>query len=472
MDDTNKAELNAIYAATDIKLHHKKLGIDEANKLEPFGTRLLFCDLNEENRILRKEIQILRKQLKISRDIIKTHKEEKPFLLEQVEQLHQVTKERDVLSKQLLFYKHKYLQFRNKSTDLEVTLSRQEKDLQQEVHVLELEVEKLKKENSILEKKEVAAKSQRRELVQKGTDLLKEKRRCWDLEEKLEWAIKEKEFHRSHRNPTIINIEAGKDRNEFEKNCQILELKEKLIANTQKRTIMGRDLERKDREIAETKRQCEELKCSMSRLPPIETLQEIPKCKWIIREQCEKIMALKHDVNMFQQRAEEYKSEYEKLVDKFSATKKLYLNERMRNMNLTEALNKSGVQQPTEDKSGDTQHLAHSDLLQKLSGSPKKQGHTQTQSTKSNFTCLPPISSKCQPQCEAKSFHIKPLTPTKKVVVLKSEEKLDLTTKTRKIQFKGQSSHNPLPPIVGKSQRQSTDKDKRKFFMTETDSAQ
>ena len=152
------------------------------------------------------------------------------------------------------------------------------------------------------------------------------------------------------------------------------ELKEKLVNKTKIIVDMSRKLERKDCIIAEKEQQCEELEGSMSRLQPASSLAED---KWKIREQKEHIKALQGNVHMSQLKTEQYKNENEKLADKFTTNRKLYLRERRKNMDLVEASKKSGVEQPAEDKSGDTQPSISSNVLQKQSNSHKERDQTR-----------------------------------------------------------------------------------------------
>ncbi len=371
--------------------------------------------VEEENRSLKKEVDELRKQLQIRKDFSKGRKEEQEYFLEREEQLNQVTKERDILKKELQNYKHECFVLRKKSRDLEVAVSRQEKDLMERIHVLELEVEKFQKEKSIWENDVFRAKNHRGELAQKDKALLKEKKKCWDLEEKLERVTKEQD---SCPPPNIpVSTYFGKPSDVvkvYENSLELLVAK--LVTKTQQLTTKRRQVEKKDHIINEKEKKYEELKHSMSRMLPPDTLELIQECQWVIREQSKKIKDLKGEVSMFQIKAEEYKNENEKLVDKAAATKKLYLKEKRENMDLREALNKSGVKQLPGDKSGETQFLSISTVLHKQSGD--KQDHAKMQTLNSNSVHLPPISNKPR----VKPVHTRAPTVTKKVTY-KSEHK-------------------------------------------------
>lgn len=372
-----------------------------------------------ENRFLKKEVEELRKQLQIRKDFSKGWKEEREYFSEREEQLNQVTKERDILRKELVNYKHECFALRTKSRDLKVALSRQEKESMLKIHVLELEVEKFQKEKSIWESDAFRAKSHRGELAQKNKALLKEQKRCSDLEEKLERATKEPDSSPPPNIPVKMYLDKPSDLVKVYKNSPEF-LFTKLVTKTQQLTTKRRQLEKKDHIINEKERKCEELKHSMSQMLPPETSELIRERQWVIREQSKKIKGLTGEVNMFKMKAEDYKNENQKLVDKAAATKKLYLKEKRQNMDLRKAFNESGVKHLPEDKSGET-------LLPSISDVLHEQDHTKMQTLNTSPVHLPPISRKP----EVKSVHTRAPTATKKVI-FKPEHKSVLPPITKK----------------------------------------
>uniref|UniRef100_A0AAQ6IP43 Uncharacterized protein n=1 Tax=Anabas testudineus TaxID=64144 RepID=A0AAQ6IP43_ANATE len=406
----------------------------------------------EENKFLKNELKELKKDLNVKTVFSETWKKQQEDYLKLKKQMELVTKDRELLSKELEHYKHKCLALRKKSKDVEVTLSEEKEKLKVRVHVLEMEVEKLQKENSTLKDNAMIAKSHRGEIVQKDRELLKEKKRCCDLEEQVEKMTKEQE---ASETPKIVvqvhQVSEYQVTKEFERN---MELSDKLMTTKQQLVKTKRQLEKKDQVIEEKQKECEDLKHSMSRLLPPERLEEIPKCKWTIRDQSKKIQALTGAMNMYQSKAEEYKKEKEILADKAENNKKLYLLERMKNLDLREALKKSGVKQPGKNKAGVTE-LPSIFSEQEL----KEQDKTRKTST----IQLPPISSSFKLQAEAKSVH----TRTKKIVYL-STQKSDQTPANENIQrkSKGKLHHICLPPISTKPQAKQNDD--TTAFMTES----
>lgn len=398
----------------------------------------------EGTEFLMKELNKLKKNLQIRIDFSKSLEDKQKYFVEQEKQLNQVTKQRDILSEQLKHHKNECFVMKKKNMDLEVALSRLEKELV-EKHVYELEVEKLQMEKSNLESNLLLVKNYKEELVQKEKDLLKEKRRGADLEEQLEQAITKLD----NLPPKIainVPLDISRDvRKAYKHNLQL----QGNVTKTQQLTIKCRQLEKKDQVIAEKEQQCEELKHRLSRMFPPERLELIPKLQWEIRAQSKNIRALMAQVHMWQIKAEEYKSENEKLVDKVAAIKKLYLNERMHYTDLREALKRSGAKQLPEDKSGAIQVPPSPSMLHKQSG--EKQGHTKMQTLKSNPVCFPPISNKFQLEHDVGSAHTPTPTDTESKII---------------------SSYIHLPAISNKSLQMQSAARQTKIFMTQSDNEQ
>ncbi|GLD61873.1 cilia- and flagella-associated protein 58-like protein [Lates japonicus] len=377
----------------------------------------IFQKNEEENKHYKKLLFELRKQLQVSNQIAKTCKDDHKFASELQEQVRQLTQENDILRKQLVHYKHECLELKKKNKDLEVTTSEEKRVLLESVHILQLEVEELKRNNSTLENKLLNVKIPGGENSQKDKALLLEKTRNYNLEREVERARKDIDSL-SLKRPTVVNIQIDSNNRVVQQD----DLREKLLVKTQKLTKQRKELEKKDRTIAEKEQQCEELRRSMSRLLPPERLEEIPKYTLKIRELNEETKALKGQLGMFQQKNEEYKGEKEKLVDKIAAIKKMYFGEKRKNMDLMEVLRKYGAELPAEDKSGGS--LPKPALL-------------------CCPTCLSPISTNSQLKSEAKSAETQTLTFTNEAV-LKSEKKTDITPiKTKsKVQVSQLDSNN------------------------------
>eukprot|EP00064_Thunnus_orientalis_P000806 superscaffoldBa00000047_g807 len=403
--------------------------------------KITFFELNEEQvTYLKKDVADLKVQLKLKKDFANSWRYDKEYLIQQAEQLKQVSKERDLLSKELLHYKRQCLTLKKTNKDLRETLNKRESHLTEKSHVLELEVEKLQREKSSLENTVLIAKTNSDRLAQKDKEILrKEKKRYSDLELQLEQSRKEPEY--IPESTVVFTLQFYNNGDVIKEHEEHDQLKKKLVTTKQELVAIGRQLEKSCQKIKAKERECEQLKSSIPRLLPPETIEEIPKLHRIIREQSKRIKVLMAEANVFEIKAEEYKRDKEKLVERVAEIKKMYLNEKMQKRDLEEALRRSEVQKVPQDtpRASQIPMILNSIVLHKRTR--EKQGLTESQTIKSKQ------KSKVQPQVP---------TITKKVV-LKSEEKSGQTylppiDKHIPHKTKIKTLHAPLPPITRKSQ--------------------
>ncbi|KAL3062032.1 hypothetical protein OYC64_010035 [Pagothenia borchgrevinki] len=428
----------------------------------------------KEYKLVLIELRDVKVQLKKRQDISKALKAKQDDFLQQAAQLDMVTKERNSLIK-MLPYKEECLLLRQKKRDLEVTIQNKEKDQREEIHVYIQEVEKLRKQNRRMKEKGSR-------LQEENTGLLDERTRHQEEKNNLH---KEIEYNQRREEEQSLNLQ---------KRCSLLQERAywardkvmevhpgrtfaalgmpgthiKITPEETKADLKNRELSQmlkalynqldKNKEIIhEKERQYEELKDRTARLLPPERFDMIPKYKCVIREQREQIKALMGQVNFHQTKAEEYKGDQEKIVEKETAYQKLYLKEKMENNNLREYL-KEGVTKP-DNKYNAIQVPAGTKVSQKQSR--EKHVPTKMPSLKSSLACVPPITKKSQQVPEVKLDHIQSTALPKKVV-LKSDKKPDLLL-TRKIY----ATYSLLPPIKPLKGRSSACQ--RKTFMTEPD---
>lgn len=381
----------------------------------------------EENRYLKKELTELKKELKVKTALCETWKQQQDDYFELKREEQQVAKEMEIVCKELLHYKQECLVLRKKSKDLELTLKRTEKDLQEKIHVLEMEVEKLQKETSVLKNNALTSRYHREELAQKDKELLNEKKRFCDLEKQIEQMSEEKE---SSQLPKVVikvrKVSKGQADKAIKRN---MHLSNNLTTSKQQLVKGKQDLEKKDHIIEEKEKEYEELKQSTSHLPPPEKVKDIFECKWTIRDQRKKIRALSGAMNMYQTKAKEYKTENENLGYKAQSIKKLYLNEEIKSEDLRKGRKKSGLKQPREDKT---------DVPLSCDDTPlKKQDPTKI----TNTVRLPPICNTFQLQSEAKTVP----TWSKKLAFL-SAEKSNQTQANKRKQYKPEAESVPTRP--------------------------
>lgn len=233
------------------------------------------------------------------------------------------------------------LQLRKNNTELRAAMSKQEKQLTGETRVLELEVEKLQQKTSRLQRKneelqktksklqEETGKERERAAAQQQRALATEER-CSRLEEQLERAWRELHI----KTATKQRSEAADVAALYDKH---IELVGRLIAERARLDLkdgMVKELEERNKQLLAAR-----------------PLEVNPESQRVGREQGKEIRALAAQVKMLYLKAEEDERERERLVDELVAVKKRYLNGKMQNTDLREALRRSGAKQVPEEKS-------------------------------------------------------------------------------------------------------------------------
>ncbi|XP_033940573.1 cilia- and flagella-associated protein 58-like [Pseudochaenichthys georgianus] len=381
----------------------------------------------KEYKLVLIELRDVKIQLKKRQDISKALKAKKEDFLQQAAQLDMVTKERNSLIK-MLPYKKECLLLRQQKRDLEVTIQNKEKDQREEIHVYIQEVEKLRNQTRRMKEKGSRLQVEKTGLLDEITRLQEEKNnlhkeieynqrreeeqsltlqnRCSLLEERVYWARdKVMEIHPGRTFAALgmpgTHIKITPE--ETEADLKNRELSQMLKAHCDQ-------LDKNKEIINEKERQYEELKNRTARLLPPERFDMIPKYQCVIREQSQQIKALMGAVNCHQTKAEEYRGDQEKIVEKATAYQKLYLKEKMENNDLREFL-KEGVTKP-DNKYSAIQVPAGTKVLQKQSR--EKHVATKMPGLKSSLAYLPPITKKSQQVPEVKLDHIQSTAIPKK----------------------------------------------------------
>ncbi|KAI3371689.1 hypothetical protein L3Q82_024250 [Scortum barcoo] len=379
----------------------------------------------EENRLLKVDLHQVRKQLETRKEQYKIRKEEQQHFFKQQEQLHQVTLERDFLKKECSHFKEECKKLKKNTTYLKAALTSSEK----ENHALKREVEDLQKQLSTLKSSVLIDRHYMAELAQSEKALVREKQKYSDLERKL--SVVEQKPHQCPPPKIVVNIPLDTPSNTVRVFRENQGLKDKHLTMCQDITTKRRQLEKKDCKLKEKEKECEELRHNLSRMVPPEK-DLITKYEWDNRKQSKIIKQLKAEVASFQKTAENYKSENEKLVKKEAAVRKMYLDDRMVNLKLREALKERGATVPVikssideskgiqvphsganKDKKLQTlkSNLAFSSLPNKMQLEPGAKSVEKSDLLQSHYSPLPAITSKAQVGPDVKSVH--PQTPPK-----------------------------------------------------------
>ncbi|KAF7661063.1 hypothetical protein LDENG_00270080 [Lucifuga dentata] len=283
--------------------------------------------LEKDNEALKGELQLMKQQLEETKQRADSHKAEQQKLhkliadadaeqIRQKKQLEQVIRERDNLGKQLLRRNDERTLLHEKIRIQESILTKGDFHYNQQmedIRLLKLEIKRLRRKKSILDKTVPNAEDLRRELFHLQKELLRERTRNTILEEQL----KPINIHRWRR------LEAT-DPGKYKLIQKIHALQKRLIAKTQ-------ELEERELLLQEKEKLYVELKHILTRQPGPEAAEQLQQCQWIIREKTKKLKALIAELRMLDSKMNEYKSDNQRLANELANIKKKYLSQKKQN---------------------------------------------------------------------------------------------------------------------------------------------
>uniref|UniRef100_A0A8C4DXP3 Cilia- and flagella-associated protein 58 central coiled coil domain-containing protein n=1 Tax=Dicentrarchus labrax TaxID=13489 RepID=A0A8C4DXP3_DICLA len=277
--------------------------------------------LEKDNEAIKGELQVVKLQLEETKQRVDSQKAEQQKLqkviadadaeqIQQKKQLEQVIRERDNLGKQLLRRNDERALLYEKIRIQQSILSKGDFHYNQrmeDICLLKLEVKRLRRKKSILDKTVPNTEDLRRELFHLQRELLRERTRSSVLEEQL----KPINIHRWRR------LE-GSDPSKYELIQKIQSLQKRLIAKTQ-------ELEERELLLQEKEKLYVELKHILARQPGPEAAEQLQRCQWTLRERTKKLKALIAELRMLDSKMNEYKSENQSLANELANIKKKYL---------------------------------------------------------------------------------------------------------------------------------------------------
>ncbi|XP_031166935.1 cilia- and flagella-associated protein 58 [Sander lucioperca] len=280
--------------------------------------------LEKDNEALKGELQLMKLQLEETKQSVDGQKAEQQKLqkiiadadaeqVQQKKQLEQVIRERDNLGKQLLHRNDERALLYEKIRIQQSILSKGDFHYNQrmdDIRLLKLEIKRLQRKKSILDKTVPNTEDLRRELFHLQRELLRERTRNSVLEEQL----KPINIHRWRR------LE-GSDPGKYELIQKIQSLQKRLIAKTQ-------ELEEHELLLQEKEKLYVELKHILARQPGPEAAEQLQQCQWTIRERTKKLKVLIAELRMLDSKMNEYKSENQRLANELANIKKKYLSEK------------------------------------------------------------------------------------------------------------------------------------------------
>ncbi|XP_043234080.1 cilia- and flagella-associated protein 58-like [Amphibalanus amphitrite] len=224
--------------------------------------------------------------------------------------MNQIMTERDILGTQLVRRNDELALLYEKIRIQESTLSKGEQQYRErikDIGLLKLEIKKLRREKSLLNRSVHNLEDMRREMYHMHRALLKERSKCNALENELQ---NPQNVHRWRR------LE-GSDPNTYEMILKIQTLQRRLIMKTEEAT-------RKELEVQEKEKLYLSLKQILSRQPGPEVAEQLMLCQGSLRHKTRQMKSLVSELNMYESQMQEYKLDIDRLTTELKEIKKRY----------------------------------------------------------------------------------------------------------------------------------------------------
>jgi len=244
------------------------------------------------------------------RKLLKIISEADAERVRQKKELDQVISERDILGTQLVRRNDELALLYEKIKIQQSTLNKGEIQYNQrleDIRVLKLEIKKLRREKTILQKSVANVEDLRREVYHIQRELLRERTRCKALEEELENPMN---IHRWRK------LE-GSDPSQYENIQKIHTLQKRLIAKTE-------EVVEKELLIQEKEKLYLELKHILARQPGPEVAEQLAIYQQTLKEKSKQMKSMASELNMYESQVNEYKYEIERIARELQEVKKKY----------------------------------------------------------------------------------------------------------------------------------------------------
>ncbi|XP_060754267.1 cilia- and flagella-associated protein 58 [Neoarius graeffei] len=282
---------------------------------------LEFQRTEKEKEALKAELQKMKQQAQETKQYMDNQEVEEHKLLKiiadadtekvrQKKELDQVISERDILGTQLVRRNDELALLYEKIKIQQSILNKGEFQYNQrveDIRLLKLEIRKLRREKTALNKTVSNVEDLRRELYHMQKELLKERARCQSLQEELENPMN---VHRWRR------LEAS-DPSTFELIQKIHSLQRRLITKTE-------EVVEKELLLQEKEKLYVELKHILARQPGPEAAEQLQIYQQTLKEKTKQLKTLSAELNMYESQAQEYKYEIERLARELQNVKKKY----------------------------------------------------------------------------------------------------------------------------------------------------
>ncbi|XP_072882973.1 cilia- and flagella-associated protein 58 [Hemitrygon akajei] len=287
--------------------------------------QLEYQRMEKEKDALKTEVQKMKQQAQDTRIFIENQEIEERKLLKIIEEadtertrqkkeLDQVISERDILGTQLVRRNDELALLYEKIKIQQSMLNKGEIQYRQrvdDIRLLRVEIKKLRREKTILNKSISNLDDLRREVYQVQKELLKERTRCRALEEELENPMN---VHRWRK------LEAS-DPSRYELILKVQTLQKRLISKTE-------EVVEKELLLQEKEKLYVELKHILARQPGPEAAEQLMIYQRTLRDKTKQLKALTSELNMFESQSQEYKHEIDRLAQELQNVKKKYHNQK------------------------------------------------------------------------------------------------------------------------------------------------
>ncbi|XP_071090253.1 cilia- and flagella-associated protein 58-like [Haliotis cracherodii] len=289
--------------------------------------------VEKEKETLKAELQKMKQAAAESEAYIKNQEAEERKLLKiiaeadaervrQKKELDQVISERDILGTQLVRRNDELALLYEKIKIQQSVLNKGEIQYNQrleDIRVLKLEIKKLRREKTILQKSVANVEDLRREVYHIQRELLRERTRCKALEEELENPMN---IHRWRK------LE-GSDPSTYEMIQKIHTLQKRLISKTE-------EVVEKELLIQEKEKLYLELKHILARQPGPEVAEQLQIYQGTLKDKTKQMKAMASELNMYESQVNEYKYEIERIARELQEVKKKYFMQKKKEQQVRE----------------------------------------------------------------------------------------------------------------------------------------
>ncbi|CAF93386.1 unnamed protein product, partial [Tetraodon nigroviridis] len=252
--------------------------------------------LDKDNEALKGELQLMKLQLEETKQRVDAQKTEQQNLqkmiadadaehAQQKKQMEQIGRERDNLAKQLLQRSQERKLLYEKIKIQQSILRKGDfhyRERMEDIHLLKLEVKRLQRKKSILDKSAPNTENLRRELFHLQRELLRERTRNSVL-------LEQRKPINIHRWRCLEGSDPGK----YELIVKIQSLQKRLIAKSQ-------ELEERELLLQEKEKLYVELKQILARQPGPEAAEQLQQYKWTLRDKATKLKVIEQDTTIVQ----------------------------------------------------------------------------------------------------------------------------------------------------------------------------